>query len=395
MQSNFENDGIIADYQYDYDKAGNIISVQGITAPVFSGGLTQYDHTVGNRLESATGEYQAQYTYDNNCCIISDGVRTFIYNQNNRLVKVKQEETVLAEYFYNGFNQRIKKVASGVITHYCYDLQGNLIAESSGDGTPLRDYIYLNGERIAMKIYGDQEGYYYFINDHLGTPQQIIDSQGTVVWKAAYQPFGEAQILIETVVNNFRFKGQYYDTETGLHNNWHRYYDPKTGRYIRADPAQTNHSSIKSIPFRPYSFQKNTQGLNSYTYAENSPLIKSDPLGLFTIEGDCRGKKNQIKAVATQVCETIDQTITCPKLAACMKNRCKKGKIKCKCCDDPDELGSNKWFINIFPLSTIELCANNNGLITRLNNVLLHELAHSCKWDHNGGCGVPGQGGKI
>jgi uncharacterized protein RhaS with RHS repeats len=39
---------------------------------------------------------------------------------------------------------------------------------------------------------------YYVINDHLGTPQQIVDSTGTVVWKAAFLPFGKAQILIET-----------------------------------------------------------------------------------------------------------------------------------------------------------------------------------------------------
>ncbi len=34
----------------------------------------------------------------------------------------------------------------------------------------------------------------------------------------------------------FRFPGQYYDTETGLHYNWHRYYDPEVGRYVSADP---------------------------------------------------------------------------------------------------------------------------------------------------------------
>ncbi|PXF56473.1 MAG: hypothetical protein C4B58_13400 [Deltaproteobacteria bacterium] len=36
--------------------------------------------------------------------------------------------------------------------------------------------------------------------------------------------------------NNFRFPGQYEDQETGLHYNWHKYYEPGIGRYLRADP---------------------------------------------------------------------------------------------------------------------------------------------------------------
>jgi RHS repeat-associated protein len=211
---------------------------------------------------SHTKEEIVTYTYDDNGRITSDGSRTFVYNQHNRLVKVKQGETVIAEYAYNDFNQRIKKVVSGTTTYYHYNLPGNMIAESSGDGTPLRDYIYLNGERIAMKIYGEQEGFYYFINDHLGTPQQVIDSEGAVVWKAAYLPFGEAQILVETVVNNFRFPGQYFDSETGLHYNWHRYYDPKTGRYFAPDPIWLD------------------GGINLYGYVEGNPINKFDPKGL-------------------------------------------------------------------------------------------------------------------
>ncbi len=57
---------------------------------------------------------------------------------------------------------------------------------------------------------------YYFLNDHLGTPQKIVDSAGKVVWEAAYLAFGEAQILTGDIVNNFRFPGQYFDAETGL-----------------------------------------------------------------------------------------------------------------------------------------------------------------------------------
>jgi RHS repeat-associated protein len=41
---------------------------------------------------------------------------------------------------------------------------------------------------------------------------------------------------VEAVPCNIRLPGQYHDAETGLHYNWHRYYDPNTGRYISADP---------------------------------------------------------------------------------------------------------------------------------------------------------------
>jgi uncharacterized protein RhaS with RHS repeats len=56
-----------------------------------------------------------------------------------------------------------------------------------------------------------------------------VDNAGAVVWQAAYMPFGEARVLTADVENNLRFPGQYFDAETGLHYNWHRYYDPETG----------------------------------------------------------------------------------------------------------------------------------------------------------------------
>ncbi len=72
-------------------------------------------------------------------------------------------------------------------------------------------------------------------NDHLGTPQTLMDATGAVAWAAQYAAFGLAQVEAAMIdgtpfVNNLRLPGQYFDAETGLHYNFQRYYDPETGR---------------------------------------------------------------------------------------------------------------------------------------------------------------------
>ncbi len=93
--------------------------------------------------------------------------------------------------------------------------------------------------------------YYYFYNDHLGTPQKITDQSGTIVWSANYRPFGEASITTDTITNPFRFPRQYLDPETGLHYNYFRYYDPKISRFNTPDPSNTN------TELKPYLFVMN------------------------------------------------------------------------------------------------------------------------------------------
>ena len=56
---------------------------------------------------------------------------------------------------------------------------------------------------------------------------------GQVEWSATYRPFGEAHSITGTESLSLRFPGQFFDPETGFHQNWFRDYDPRLGRYLQ------------------------------------------------------------------------------------------------------------------------------------------------------------------
>jgi RHS repeat-associated protein len=94
------------------------------------------------------------------------------------------------------------------------------------------------------------------------------------VWEAVYDPFGEADVNPNSsVVNDFRFPGQYFDCETGLHYNYYRFYNPRTGRYITPDPIG--------------------QGgrINLYPYVSDNPINYIDSSGLLLWYADKQSEK--------------------------------------------------------------------------------------------------------
>lgn len=97
--------------------------------------------------------------------------------------------------------------------------------------------------------------------DHLGTPRELTDAQGNVVWSGRYKAWGRLLYVEGEIAQPLRFQGQYEDQETGLFYNRYRYYEPDCGRYLSQDPIGI------------------LGGLNGYAYATN-PIQWSDPLGL-------------------------------------------------------------------------------------------------------------------
>ncbi|MCF5055339.1 type IV secretion protein Rhs, partial [Pseudomonas syringae] len=107
----------------------------------------------------------------------------------------------------------------------------------------------------------DTKPYHYQL-DHLGTPQELTNPNGEIVWSAHYRAYGEiARLDAGKIDNPLRFQGQYFDQESGLHYNRHRYYNPDIGRYLTPDPV------------------KLAGGINAYQYVPN-PTGWVDPLGL-------------------------------------------------------------------------------------------------------------------
>ena len=224
------------------------------------------------------------YTYDGagHVTAVAEATRntTYAYNAAGRLVGLTIDGTPESEYRYNALGQQVirKLNASGQIIHAVHDLDGNRLAEYDYDPTTqtttlLREYIWLDGEAVGV-VENDQ--LYFVRTDHIGRPTIATDAAGIVVWTVAYRPFGEVDVSTGTPIS-LRFPGQWFQVESGLHQNWMRDYDPTLGRYLQADPLGL------------------VDGASVYGYALQNPGRYTDPRGEYcvTLNGTttCRVKE--------------------------------------------------------------------------------------------------------
>ncbi|RON10681.1 type IV secretion protein Rhs [Pseudomonas brassicacearum] len=249
---------------FEHDPAGNLQMHDRPGLATIKGnrlllqGDRHYDYDVfGNLIRERRGTAQKLVT-------------EYRYDCQHRLIGITLPDGRTASYRYDAFGRRIAKTVDGHTTEFFW--QGdNLVAESSKEH--YRSYLYEPGGFRPLAML-DGKGPrkacpFYYQLDHLGTPQELTDYGGEIVWSAKYNAYGKVSHLShgadEKLDQPLRFQGQYFDAESGLHYNRHRYYNPDIGRYLTPDPI------------------KLAGGLNGYQYTPN-PTGWVDPLGL---SGNC------------------------------------------------------------------------------------------------------------
>ena len=250
--------------RFAFDPAGN--RLDGLSGS-YSEKETTLNRVWGNLLKDWLGKHH-EYDQRGNLIAKSENGKQEIFRWNgyNRLIQYTKDNQT-TEYKYDPFGRRIAKIHNGTTTLFHWD--GDVLsAESDANGTthyifepdtfepvaqfnsaPLRpqtpltfrDYTYytpeidpLNQEPTPQEYLPDSLAYFHL--DHLGTPIEMVDRAGKTVWEATYQAWGEVEMVSGSLKQPFRFQGQYFDEESGLHYNRFRYYDPSSGRFVSQDP---------------------------------------------------------------------------------------------------------------------------------------------------------------
>lgn len=241
---------------YTYDELGNRTSVTK------NGTTTNYTYNAEKNRLTTVGS--ANYSYDSNGNLQSDGTNTYTWDNANRLKQV-QIGTSTYGYTYDALGRRVTKIVNGTITeNYHYD--GNRVAYvTNATGTILRRFTY---DASGRPVYMGENGtiYYYHYNAH-GDVIKLTDLSGASVADYQYDAWGNLTAKTGTLAddNPYRYAGYWYDAETGLYYLHARYYKPDIGRFISQD-------TYVGDQFRPLTH-------NLYSYVAGRPVGYVDPTG--------------------------------------------------------------------------------------------------------------------
>lgn|GEM_PF-1978110 len=223
-----------------------------------------------NNLNQYTSVDGTLLNYSLNGELVGDGTNNYIYDELGRLLKITRisDGGIVATYSYDALGRRIAKNTSSGTVYYYYDSSLHVIEERDNYDNTIATYVYGRGVDRLIQMERDGSVYYYH-QDIRGNVLALTDTNGDVVERYQYDPYGSFKVVtpvgtfsVSQVGNPYTFTGRRYDEESGLYYFRNRYYSPTLGRFISRDPLG-------------YS-----EGLNLFEYASSNPVTRIDPLGL-------------------------------------------------------------------------------------------------------------------
>ena len=195
--------------------------------------------------------------------------RSFAWSGGRNLQSVYQNDTLLALYNYDSAGLRVSKLTgTGSTQYYILDSQyQGQVSTINGQSYTLSYYWDEAGAPMGVKLNGSA---YFFVKNLQGDVVAITDYQGNVVARYTYDVWGKVLSVVNGAgnpvtdpthvanLNPFRYRGYFYDTETGFYYVSSRYYDPEIGRWINADSLVSTGQGIL--------------GNNMFVYCLNNPV---------------------------------------------------------------------------------------------------------------------------
>ncbi len=234
------------------------------------------DHSSSDQLQWIETENDLGYTYD------SDGIRTsktvtaktYRYKSSSGSAVASITSLTpfppiepLPEETYTRFLSATKTTVHNYVTQ-----NGKVVRETIGTGSTAKvlDFIYDNaGNPFALKYTNGTAApvTYYYVLNYQGDVVLLLDENGAEVANYRYNAWGEILQAIGDMaeINPLRYRGYYYDAETGFYYLQSRYYDPRNCRFINADIYTSTGTGFL--------------GYNMFVYCNNNCVSLVDPEG--------------------------------------------------------------------------------------------------------------------
>ena len=258
-------------WNYTYDNGGNILSRTEYACSgngTVSGSGTTTSYTYGDAAwgDLLTAYNDEEITYDGIGNPLSYRGWTMNWQGGRQLASMTKGSDTLS-FAYNESGLRTSKTVNGVAHSYVW--QGSKLAADITDAYALYFHYDSTGDVIGFtRTANGTDTEYFYVKNLQGDILKVMTATGTEAATYTYDAWG--RVLTSTGdladINPLRYRGYYYDTETGLYYLQSRYYDPEVSRFINPDSfATTDVDGVLSA--------------NMFAYCENNPVTRSDSTG--------------------------------------------------------------------------------------------------------------------